>query len=84
MAAVGPGQHQIGTQALVLAAKQQFRVWHLDVIGMSRIEVDYRRVGAVAAAFRGRVSHCTLPATPLTSVNDQPTPLPACAPPPCL
>ncbi len=64
MAAVRPGQDQIGAQALVLAAKQQFRVGHLDVIGMSRIEVDYRRVGAVAAAFRGRVSHCTLPATP--------------------
>lgn len=66
MAAVGPGYDEIGAQTLVLTAKQQFRVGHPDVIGVSRIEVDYRRIDAVAAAaFCGRVSHCTLPATPL-------------------
>jgi hypothetical protein len=66
MPAVRPGYDEIGAQTLVLTAKQQFRVGHREVIGVSRIEVDYRRIDAVAtAAFCGRVSHCTLPATPL-------------------
>ena len=72
MAAVGPGYDEIGAQTLVLTAKQQFRVGHLDVIGVSRIEVDYRRTDAVAAAFCGRVSHRTLPATPLIE-RERPT-----------
>ena len=73
MAAVGPGYDEIGALTLVLTAKQQFRVGHLDVIGVSRIEVDYRRIDAVAAAaFCGRVSHCTLPATPLIE-RERPT-----------
>ena len=50
MTAVGPGYDEIGALTLVLTAKQQFRVGHLDVIGVSRIEVDYRRIDAVAAA----------------------------------
>jgi hypothetical protein len=72
MTAVGPGYDEIGALTLVLTAKQQFRVGHLDVIGVSRIEVDYRRIDAVAAAFCGRVSHCTLPATPLIE-RERPT-----------
>ena len=43
MPAVAPGYDEIGAQTLVLTAKQQFRVGHPDVIGVSRIEVDYRR-----------------------------------------
>jgi hypothetical protein len=38
MTAVGPGYDEIGAQTLLLTAKQQFRVGHLDVIGVSRIE----------------------------------------------
>src|SRR4029077_2813634 len=57
MAAVGPGYDEIGAQTLVLTAKQQFRVGHPDVIGVARIEVDYRR---------------TLPATPLIE-RERPT-----------
>ena len=62
MAAVGPGYDEIGAQTLVLTAKQQFRVGHPDVIGVSRIEVDYRRIDAVAAAaFSRRHLVCSPP-----------------------
>jgi hypothetical protein len=70
MAAVGAGDDEVGTRAFVVAAKQQFRVGHHDRVGVIRVGVYYRR--SAVSARCGRVSHSTLPATPLIE-RERPT-----------